>query len=122
MNNLSHALIEKRPEWTNRHSKVILLYDNAQSHTSKLAKDTLKSLVWDILPPPPQSFDLEASDYHFFASMGHALAEQHFSNLEEVLKSPSECFWRGIHNLPKRWSKCVEADGQSLNKVKRKFP
>jgi hypothetical protein len=23
-------------------------------------------------------------------------------------------FWRGIHNLPERWSKCVEAVGQSF--------
>ena len=21
-------------------------------------------------------------------------------------------FWRGIHNLPERWEKCVESDGQ----------
>ena len=51
MINLNQALIEKRPEWAKRHGKVILLHDNAPSHTSKLAKDTLKSLGWDILPP-----------------------------------------------------------------------
>jgi hypothetical protein len=51
MINLSHALIEKQPESAKRHGKVILLYDNAPSHTSKLAKDTLRSLGWDILPP-----------------------------------------------------------------------
>jgi Transposase. len=41
MINLNHALNEKRPEWAKRHGKVILLHDNAPSHTSKLAKDTL---------------------------------------------------------------------------------
>ena len=53
MNNLNHALIEKLLEWAKRHGKVVLLQDYAPSHTSKLAKDTFKSLGWDILPPPP---------------------------------------------------------------------
>ena len=30
--------------------------------------------------------------------------------------------WRGIHNLPERWSNCVEADGQSFEKTKNKIP
>ena len=34
--NLNHALIEKRPEWTRRHGKVILQHDNAPSHTAKV--------------------------------------------------------------------------------------
>jgi Transposase. len=84
MINLNHALIEKRPEWAKRHGKVILLHDIAPSHTSKLANDTLKSLGCDTLSPPLYFFDLAASDYHLFSSMGYALAEQHFSNFEEV--------------------------------------
>ena len=85
MINLNHALIEKQPEWAKRHGKVILLHDIAQSYTSKLAKATLKSLGWDTLPPLP-------SDYHLFSSMGYVLAEQHFSNFEEVGKWLNECF------------------------------
>ena len=53
MINLNHTLIKKRPEWTKRHGKVILLHDNAPSDTSKLVKDTLKSLQWDILTFAP---------------------------------------------------------------------
>ena len=83
-------------------------------------KDTLNSLGWDILPHPPYSPDLAPSDYHLFASMGHALAEQHFSNFEEVGKwldewfaaKDKQFFWHGIHTLPERWAKCVETDGQ----------
>lgn len=120
LNNLNLALIEKRPEWARRHGKVILLHDNAPSHASKLVKETLKSLGWDILQHPPYSPELAPSDYHLFASMGHALAEQHFSNFEEVEKWLNEWFaakgkqffWQGIHNLPERWAKCVQADSQ----------
>ena len=53
MINLNHALIKKRPEWAKRHGSVILLHDIALSHTSKLAKDTLKLLGWHTLTPPP---------------------------------------------------------------------
>ena len=58
--------------------------------------------------------------WDLFSSMGYMLAEQHFSNFEEVWKWLKECFavkqkqffWRGIRNLPERWAKCVESDDQ----------
>ena len=120
MINLNDALIERRPEWARRHGKGIVLHDNAPSCTAKPVKNTFKSLGWDILPHPPYSPDLAPSDYYLFASMGHALAEQHFSNFEEVGKwldewfaaKDKQFFWHGIHTLPERWAKCVEADGQ----------
>jgi len=120
MINLNHALIEKRPEWARRHGKVILQHDNAPSHTAKPVKDTLKTLNWEILSHPPYSPDLAPSDFHLFASMGHSLAEQHFANFEEVEKwlvewfssKEKKFFWNGIHNLPERWTKCVESNGQ----------
>nr|KAF6378955.1 hypothetical protein mMyoMyo1_009828 [Myotis myotis] len=43
--NLNHALIIKRPECDRRHHKVILLHDDAPSHTSNPGKDTLKDLA-----------------------------------------------------------------------------
>ena len=30
-------------------------------------------------------------------------------------------FWRGVHNLPERWSKCV-ADGKSFKQTKNEIP
>lgn len=120
MINLNHALIEKRPEWARRHGKVILLHDNAPPHKAKPVQDTIKTLGWEQLPHPLYSPDLAPSDYHLFSSMGHALAEQHFDSYEEVENWVSDWFalkdeqfyWRGIHKLPERWSKCVENNGQ----------
>jgi len=34
-------LCEKQPEYQKRQHKVILLYDNAPSHTAKLVKETI---------------------------------------------------------------------------------
>lgn len=120
MINMNHALIEKRPEWARRHGKVILLHDNAPAHKAKPVQDTIKALGWELLPHPPYSPDLAPSDYHLFSSMGHALAEQQFDSYEEVENWVSDWFaskdehfyWRGIHKLPERWSKCVESNGQ----------
>lgn len=119
MINLNHALITKRPEWAQRHGKVILLHDNAPAHTTKVVKETLKELNWDVLSHPPYSPDIAPSDYHLFRSMAHGLAEQHFANFEEVKKwvdswfaSKDESFYRrGIHLLPERWEKVVASNG-----------
>ena len=53
MINLNRTLIEKRPEWAKRHGKVILLHNNAPSHTSKLAKDIAKLIIFLYLSLKP---------------------------------------------------------------------
>ena len=52
--------------------------------------------------------------------MGHSLAEQRFANFEEVQKclvewfalKEKKFFRNGIDDLPERWAKCVESNGQ----------
>lgn len=120
MINLNHALIEKRPEWATRHGKVILLHDNAPSHTTNLVKETINALKWDVNPHPPYSPDLAPSDYYLFSAMSIALAGHHFNEFEEVenwlirwFASKNEKFyWDGIHELPERWEKCAASDGK----------
>jgi len=83
---LNRSLLEKRPEYQKRQHKVIFLHDNAPSHTAKPVRDTLEALSWEVLPHAAYSPDLAPSDYHLFASMGHALAEQRFGSYEDVKK------------------------------------
>ena len=75
MINLNQALYEKRSKYQKRQHKVILLYDNAPSHITKLVKETIEAFDWEILSHAAYSSDLAPSDYHLFASMGHALAQ-----------------------------------------------
>nr|AAC16610.1 transposase [Drosophila simulans]AAC16611.1 transposase [Drosophila simulans]AAC16615.1 transposase [Drosophila simulans] len=118
--NLNRALQRKRPEYQKRQHKVIFLHDNAPSHTARAVRDTLETLNWEVLPHAAYSPDLAPSDYHLFASMGHALAEQRFDSYESVKKwldewfaaKDDEFYWRGIHKLPERWEKCVASDGK----------
>lgn len=116
---LNQALCEKRPEYNRRQHKVILLHDNASPHAAKQTKETIDTFNWEILLHAAYSPDLAPSDYHLFASMGHALAEQRFISYENVQKwledwfasKEQDFFWRGIHKLPDRWEKCIASDG-----------
>jgi len=82
MINLNQALCEKRPEYQKRQHKVILLHDNAPSHTAKSVKETIEAFGCEILSYAAYSPDLAPSDYHLFASMGYALAQQRFTSYE----------------------------------------
>jgi len=46
----------------------------------------LEALSWEVLLQATYSPDLAPFDYHLFASMGHALAEQRFGSYEDVKK------------------------------------
>ncbi|UYV74707.1 KCNH5 [Cordylochernes scorpioides] len=80
MHSLREALNEKRPEWREKHNKLILQHDNAPAHNATVVKNTIKDLGWELLPHPPYSPDLAPSNYHLFTSLGHALKKQEFSN------------------------------------------
>ena len=86
MINLTQALCEKRLEYQKRQHKVILLHDNAPSHTAKLVKETIEAFGWEILSHAAYSPDLAPSDYHLFTLMGHAFAQQRFISYEDVRK------------------------------------
>ena len=116
---LNRALQEKRPDYRRRQHKVIFLYDNAPSHTAKRIKETIETFSWEILAHAPYSEVLAPSDYHLFASLGHALAEQPFTSYENVREwldnwfdlKDEQFYWRGIHRLPEWWEKCVNSNG-----------
>ena len=117
---LSRALKEKRPQYLERHDKVILQHDNARPHVAKVVKTYLETLKWEVLPHPPYSPDVAPSDYHLFRSMAHGLKHQHFQSYEEVqnwidswiASTDDQFFQRGIRLLPERWEKVVANDGQ----------
>ena len=117
---LSRALREKRPQYAERHDKVILQHDNARPHVAAVVKTYLETLKWEVLPHPPYSPDIAPSDYYLFRSMTADLAEQRFSSYEDTKKwvdlwikdKPDKFFREGIRKLPKKWEKVVASDGQ----------
>jgi [histone H3]-lysine36 N-dimethyltransferase SETMAR len=117
---LNRALEQKRPDYAKRHNKLILQHDNARPHVAKRVQETLEELNWEILPHPPYSPDCAPSDYHLFRSMQNALSGERFHSYEDTKKWVDEWiaskeagfFYRGIHLLPEKWHKVVDADGK----------
>ncbi|KAG5318788.1 MOS1T transposase, partial [Pseudoatta argentina] len=100
------------------------LEDKERSGAPKKFQDKeleqLQSPYWEVLPHPPYSPDIAASDVHLFRSMAHGLADRRFHSYEEAQKwidswiasKDMSFFRRGIHVLPEIWEKVVSSDGQ----------
>ncbi|GFW30747.1 mariner Mos1 transposase [Trichonephila clavipes] len=82
--NLNDAILEKREQYKKRQHKMIFLDDNAPSHRAKPTKDIVKTLGWEPLAHAAYSPNLAPSDYHLFASLGYALADQRFTSYKNV--------------------------------------
>ena len=54
--------------------ELILHHENARPHVSIPVKNYLENAGWEILPYPPYSPDIAASDYHLFRSMQNHLS------------------------------------------------
>ena len=83
---LSRALREKRPQYEQRHEKVILQLDNAGTYVAIPVKTYLETLKWEVLPHPPYSTDIAPFDYYLFRSMAHGLADQQFRSYQDIEK------------------------------------
>ncbi|GFT19325.1 mariner Mos1 transposase [Trichonephila clavipes] len=57
---------------------------DAPSHRAKPTKSIVTALDWELLAHVAYSPDLAPSDYHLFAALEHALADQRFTSYENV--------------------------------------
>ena len=55
---LSRVLRTKRPQYKQRHEKVILQHENARPHVAKPVKTYPETTQWEVLPHPPYSPDI----------------------------------------------------------------
>ena len=83
---LSWALREKRPQYEQKHEKVILQHDIARPHVAKSVKTYLETLQWELLPHSPCSPDIAPSDYYLFRSTTHVPADEQFRSYEDIEK------------------------------------
>ena len=77
---------------------------------------------WETLPHAPYSPDLAPTDYHLFRSLSNFLREKSFDDVDN-LKSDIDFFFQSkstdfyakdIFELPNRWSKVIESDGDYI--------
>jgi [histone H3]-lysine36 N-dimethyltransferase SETMAR len=103
---------------------VLLLHDNARPHTAAHTVETIQKLKFEVLDHPPYSPDLAPSDYHLFGPLKESLRGRRFTSddaIKEAVHSwlvaqPKSFFFEGIRKLEQRWTKCVEMQGDYVEK------
>ena len=101
-------------------SPILLLHDNARPHTACATIDALEMLKFEVLSHLPYSPDLAPSDFHFFPH----LKGTHFTSDDKVKQAVTswikqrtpEFFIDGRRKLVLRWEKCIEQQGNYVEK------
>ena len=106
---------------------IMLHQDNAPVHTSRVAMDAVRECGYELLPHPPYSPDLAPSDFHLFPRLKKHLRGRRFDDdgeltaaVEGWLGDQDVDFYRsGINDWKTRWDKCVELEGDYVEKIKQ---
>lgn len=123
LENLRKAIKNRRPGMLTK--GVRLLHDNARPHVARNTKALLDKFGWDILPHPPYSPDLAPSDYHLFTNLKKHLGGKRLNSDEEVKtvvmeylekEVDGEFYDAGIQKLPDRLQKCLDMNGDYVEK------
>ncbi|XP_067944477.1 uncharacterized protein [Watersipora subatra] len=84
----------------------------------------IEELAWELLVHPPYSPDLAPSDFHLFGPLKNHMRGKHFTTDAAVMEAVREWFRTqrlefysaGIEKLPGRWNKCMEKEGDYIEK------
>ena len=98
---------------------VLLQQDNAPVHSSKVAMQSVRDCGFELLPHPPYSPDLAPSDFFLFSKLKKELRGQRYDDDDELMlavegfcKGHDSAFYReDLEALPRRWTKCIESQG-----------
>lgn len=103
---------------------VLLLQDNASSHTAHIATSVARECGFELLPHPPYSPDLAPSDFYLFPKLKEHLRGRQYTcdndvieAVEAFLADQGTTFYQtGIELLQKRWTKCIDVQGDYVEK------
>lgn len=112
----------KRPHLAKK--KILFHHDNAPAHSSAIATAKLVELRYEVLPHPPYSPDLAPCDFFLFPNMKKWLGGKRFASNEEVIAETEAYFAEfeksyyldGLKKLEHRWIKCIELQGDYVEK------
>jgi transposase len=102
----------------------LLLHDNARTHTAPATIEALETLKIEVTSNPPYSPDLAPSDFHFFPRLKRDLKGTHITSDDEVKHAVTswikqripEFFFDGMRKLVLCWEKCIERQGDYVEK------
>ena len=103
---------------------VLLLQDNAPVHTAQVAVAEAERCGFELLPHAPYSPDLAPSDFYLFPKLKSHLRGRRFESDNDVIcavegylgAQTADFFREGIAKLEHRWSKCIEVQGDYVEK------
>ncbi|KAJ4430408.1 hypothetical protein ANN_22624 [Periplaneta americana] len=103
---------------------ILLLNDNAPTHSAENTVTHAASLGYKILPHSPYFPDMAPSDFFLFPRIKKPLRGRHFQNDDEVifeverfLNSQNADFYnQGLRQVIHRWEKCVALKGDYVEK------
>jgi histone-lysine N-methyltransferase SETMAR len=101
------------------------MHDSARPHTAARTLETLRKLKWEVMEHPAHSQDLALSDFHLFGLLKEALGGRIFRCDKDVKNAvrqwlhvqPKTFYYDGIKQLVGRWKKCVENQGDYVEKL-----
>jgi [histone H3]-lysine36 N-dimethyltransferase SETMAR len=113
---------EKRPHL--KRKKILFHQDNARVHTCLRSMAKIEELKFELVDHPPYSPDLAPSDFFLFPNLKKWLSGQHFFSNEEVIDRtnayfedlPKIYFSDGLKKIEKRLTRCIELQGDYLEK------
>ncbi|UYV77390.1 hypothetical protein LAZ67_15000825 [Cordylochernes scorpioides] len=119
---LSAAIKRKRSGLLSR--KVLLVHDNARPSAARTTQALLENFKWKILTNPHYSPELSPSNFHLFPALKLHLGVKHFANDDEVQAEANNWLRRqdtawynsGINNLLQRYQKCLDRNGDYVEK------
>ena len=79
---------------------------------------------FNLIEHPPYSPDLAPSDFHLFPKLKAAISGTHFQSDDDVIlavdgflnSQDKEFFKSGIEALKHRWQKCIDTEGDYVEK------
>ena len=105
---------------------VLLLQDNAPTHTSQVGMTAATECGFEILPHSPYSLDMAPSGFYLFPKLKshhRGKCTQYGSNeglieaVDEYLGDQEKAFYfEGIRKLEQRWAKCNSLKGDYIEK------
>ena len=103
---------------------VLFHQGNTPVHKSVIAMAAIHDCGFKLIDHPPNSPDLAPSDFHLFPKLKTAISGTHFQSdddvihaLDDFLNSQEKDFFKsGIEALKHRWQKCIDTEGDYVEK------
>lgn len=106
-------------------TNLFLLQDNARPHTAIATQEKLRELHINPIPHPPYSPDLSPSDFYLFSALKASFKDKNFTNDDELIthvtewssNKDQEFYRKAFMELPSRWQRCIDAEGNYFNRL-----